>query len=205
MAVKDAQSGLKGVLDINVRFEEKNATVRYLPSQVTLDQILERYESTPFGVSLSGPVVTIARSEQVTLRGWTQRTKDDEKDSTPKPIQVFVDTIVEQSADIATEAEFSMAKLPGKELAVEGGFEKTEVTEKPSDKKLVVQRVAANIYESVALKPGDSLLLVNFKIKTTDSTEKKNDATGKLEVVVRTPRTKPTIGSTDSKGVALIV
>jgi hypothetical protein len=192
------------VLDIKVRFEEKDATVRYLPDRVTLAQILKQYENTPFGVSLSGSVVTIARAGPVTLRSWTQRTRVEEKENGPKPIQFIVETIVEQSAGVTTESEFSLADLNAKELAVEGGFEKADVTEKPANQKLVIERLVANIYESVALKPGDSLIQVNFKIKTTDASEKQNEATGKLEVVVRTPRPKPTTGGADSKGVALI-
>ena len=46
------------MLDVTVRFEEKDAQVRFVPGQVTLDQIVKRYEDTPFGVTPAGPIVT---------------------------------------------------------------------------------------------------------------------------------------------------
>ena len=79
MAVKEAQAGLDGVLELAVRFEEKDATVRYLPAEVTLDEILLRYDDTPFDVSLSGAVVSITRTKLVTVRGWSQRPEPSEQ------------------------------------------------------------------------------------------------------------------------------
>ena len=60
---------------MTVRFKEKDATVRYRPGKVTLDQILKRYEDTPFDVSPIDPIVTIARTKQAIVRSWTQRSK----------------------------------------------------------------------------------------------------------------------------------
>ncbi len=123
-------------MDVKVRFEEKDAIVRYHPSQVTLGQILKRYESTPFGVTLAGSVVTIARAEQVVLRGWTERTKleaketdsdDKRKDDTPQPIQVYVEAVVEESAGVTVDSDFSFAEPAAEGLAAFGEFEKAEV------------------------------------------------------------------------------
>ena len=100
------------MLDVKVRFKEKDATVRYLPDQVTLDQILKRYESTPFGVTPAGPVVTIVDTGQAVLRGWSERTTAETKDfdsndkakaDAPKPIQLFVETVVEESSQVAVD------------------------------------------------------------------------------------------------------
>ena len=44
-----------------VRYDEKDATVSYLPGQATLAKILERYNATPFTVSQAEPVVSIPR------------------------------------------------------------------------------------------------------------------------------------------------
>ena len=187
--------------------------MRYLPGQVTLDQILKRYESTPFGVTLAGSVVTIADHGNVVLRGWTRRTqaKASEADSdakleddTPKSIQLYVETVVEKSAGVMVDSGFSFADPVASELVADGGFEKTEVKKSPARKKLVIERFVASLDESVALKTGDSLVLVNFKITTIDPSGKQIETAGTLKVVVRTPPPKPTAGPTVSGGIALI-
>ena len=128
------------MLDVNVRFENKDATVRYLPGQVTLDQILKRFEDTPFGVTLAGPVVTFTDTGQVVLRGWTERTKAD----APKTIQLFVETVVKESSQVTIDPDFSFADPPAEGLTALDEFQKAEITTE-STKKLVIRRFVAHL------------------------------------------------------------
>lgn len=198
-------------MEVRVRFEEKDATVRYLPGQVTLDQILKRYDSTPFGVTLAGQVVTIDHKEQVVVRGWAQRTEaqaaephEKVQDDARQPIKLYLETVVDKSSGVTADSEFSFADLADSGLAAHGGFEKTDAKAPATRTKLVIDRFAGSLYETVALKSSDSLVQVNYKITTTDPTGKQIETTGTLQVVVRTPPPKPTSAAMNSTGVALI-
>jgi hypothetical protein len=201
------------VLDVKVRFQEKNATVRYLPDQVALSRILKQYDSTPFTISLAGPVVTIAQLEKVVLRGWTQRTvaatknaapKNQAKDDAPQPIKLFVEMVVQESADITANSRFSFADPVADSLTVTGDLKETEITKKPIAKKAIVKRFVTRLYESVALKSGDSIVPVKFAVTTIDPNKKQTEATGTLQVVLRTPPRKTITVAPGSRTVALI-
>ena len=111
-------------MDVQVRFDEKDATVRYLPGKVTFDQIIRRYDDTPFGVIPSGPVVTIAHTTRGTIRGWTKRTppvlegsETDSESDTPKPIRIFLEFAAKGSVQSGSTPKLSLAEPPAAGLA----------------------------------------------------------------------------------------
>ena len=136
-----------GVLDVQVRFDEKNATVRYRPGQVTLDQILARYADTPFGVSPSGPVVTIARTPHGSLRGWTERKKSGEKESeaangkSPSSIHLFLDF---EGENASGQPRLSLADPPVSGLALRSDLQKAE--EEPLEENALLCRALRDRY-----------------------------------------------------------
>jgi hypothetical protein len=177
-----------------------------MPGKVTLEQIVKRYDDTPFGVSPSGPVVTIARTDHGVFRGWSERTKpdaaesdSDKKESGPIPIHVFVELVAEEEA---SEPEFSFADPPAVGLELLDGFQKAEVAKQPSDDGSVTARFVASLYEAVALDAGEIIVPVNFAFTSTDEGEAKSE--GKLQVVLRTPRKSAASSGSAAMGVALI-
>lgn len=215
------------MLDVTVRFKEKDATVLYEHGKVTLDQILARYYDTPFDVRPAGPVVTVAHNKHVTLRGWTQRpqthqptSKPDERDkkvsgvaddaSASPQIQLFVELVPAKAHRIAAPAQLSLSNPPASGLAVHEEFQKVPLANKRSDDEAgrvgdqrVTNRFVARLTEVDALKAGEITLPVGFQLATVDAGEMRHDVEGRLEVVLRTPQQKSTTRPADT-GVALI-
>lgn len=180
------------MLDVTVRFEKKDATVRYLPEKVKLDQILKRYDDTPFEVSLDGPIVTIARTKQLTLRGWTQRAES-------KLISLLVELVPVAGTEMAPSPQLSLSDPPTAGLTLAKDFQKVEPVGK-------VKRVrwVAQLAVSVTPKPGELTVPVSFEVATIDDAKKQDSAKGQLNVVLRTVAKKPTANPVASTGIAMI-
>ena len=88
-----------------VRYDEKDATVSYLPGQATLAKILERYNDTPFTVSQAEPVVSITRAGELTVRAWTERLTDEKAPDQAKP---------DAKTDTAKTVSYTHLTLPTK-------------------------------------------------------------------------------------------
>ncbi|MCH7726806.1 MAG: hypothetical protein IH991_10045, partial [Planctomycetes bacterium] len=193
-----------------MRFKEKDATVRYEVGKVKLEQILKQYDATPFGVTPAGPIVTVARTKQMTLRGWTQKAtaKPNEakasEQNAPEPIQLFVEFIPVEESQIVDTPDLSLSDPPASGLEVLQPFKKVEGDQKPRNEKTELTRFVARLYETVALQPGEIAVPVSFKFSTTDVSDAKHDAEGKLNVVLRTVRKIPTVADVAGSGVALI-
>ena len=215
------------MLNVTVRFKEKDATVRYEQRKVTLDQILNRYDDTPFDVRPVGPVITVAYNKQVTVRGWSQRTQVDQQASQPDardkkapvvvddegasmPVQLFVELVPAKGFQITAPAQLSLSDPPASGLAVHEEFQRVPWANKPSDDKTGqsgderdTTRFVAHLTEVVALKPGEIILPVGFRMTTINEGQTQHEVEGRLEVVLRTPQPKSTIGPA-ATGVALI-
>ena len=68
-----------------MRFEEKEATVSYLPGKTTLARILRPYDDTPFTVTQAEPVVSVVRAGGLLLKGWTERLVVEKPVTGPRP------------------------------------------------------------------------------------------------------------------------
>jgi hypothetical protein len=196
------------VLKVEVRYDEKDATVSYLPGKVTLDQILARYADTPFGVSPSGPVVTIARTTQGTLRGWTARSKppeeksgSDGKGDAPNPIQLFLEFTAGKTAEAGSRPRLSFADPPAAGLGLLKTFEEAKVK---GNAAAVSARFVAELYETVALAPGEITVPVKFEFNAAGKTEGKKESANHLAVVLRTTKAVATSADPDPSGVFLI-
>ena len=194
-----------------MRFEEKDATVRYVPGKVTLDRILERYRDTPFEVAPAGPIVTVARGKNVTLRAWSHRAAKTPpsdppekkpagtagKEAAPRPIQVLVDVVPAEPFRIASPPALTLADPPAPNL---GLMEKPgRLRPEPSGDKGGARRFTARLAETVTLTPGEITVPVTFHVTTVDANEKKHDDEGRFDVVLRTEKAKP---SPDSEAIA---
>ena len=148
-------------MDVTVRFKEKDATVRYEVGKVKLEQILKQYDATPFGVTPAGPIVTVARSKQMTVRGWTQKAIAKPKEvkaseqSAPEPIQLFVEFAPAAESQIVDTPDLSLSDPPASGLEILEPFKKVEGNQKPRDEKIQSTRFVARLYERVALQPGE--------------------------------------------------
>lgn len=187
------------MLDVAVRFKEKDATVRYLPRKITLEQILKQYDGTPFEVAIYGPIVTIANTPQFTLRGWTKRDQSaSEQDETlPQPIQLIVELVPAQGILLTSQPQISLSDPPTAELALAGEFQKVESGDKANTTRLV-----ARLTETVTLKPGEIVVPVSFNAAGSD--ENQEATTGQLAVVLRTVAAKPAANVAMNTGVAMI-
>ena len=216
------------MLDIAVRFEEKDATVRFLPKKVGLEKILKQYDDTPFDVTLDGPIVTIARTKQLTLRGWTKRSKlgqpasktepsakkvaSAQKDKKlPQPIRLIVELVPAQGARLVQQPKLSLSNPPAAVLELASDFQKVELAETPSnDNKVETDdigqkiRWVALLTEPVILNPGEIALPVGFLVKTVGIDEKQEAATGKLDVVLRSVAALPSTDLVVPGDVALV-
>jgi len=198
-------------LDVQVRFDEKDATVRYLPGKVTLDQILKRYDDTPFGVVASGPVVTIAHTAQGTCRVWTERmpavpsasTSDSDPDA-PTPIRIFFEFSAKGSARSGLELKLSLADPPAAGLAMLEAFKRIDIVGDVTDGGPASTRFVAKLYETVALAPGEITVPVTFAITNEEAGANEASSTTKLEVVLRTAREAAIDPTANATGVALI-
>ncbi len=218
------------MLDVAVRFKEKDATVRYLPAKVGLAQILKQYDDTPFDVTPDGPIVSIAHTKQLTLRGWTTRkspakpslqtnktdpsakkTAAGNNSELPRPIRLIVDLVPATDVRIASQPMLSLSDPPAAGLELAGDFQKVEPAKTPldddkgpSDGKVQTIRWAARLTESVTLKPGEIIVPVGFDVTTVGDGETQEPATGRLDIVLRTIAAKPPTGAAASTGVAII-
>ncbi len=215
MAVEEAQSGLPGVLDVAVRFSEKDATIRYLPEKVSLDQILKQYDNTPFSVVPDGPIVSIARTAQLTLRGWTTReaaekeqpakgSKSDGK--LPQPILLIVEVAASDGRTLAA-AQLTLSNPPADGLEIDREFRRVESPSKsepsdPKDEKVTSVRWVARLAESIALKPGEMVVPVSFSTEAVNDGEEPK-TTSRLAVVLRTTAESPAVVMAPS-GLALV-
>jgi hypothetical protein len=224
LAVKEAQSGLPGVLNVAVRFTAGEATIRYLPEKISLEQILKQYDNTPFEVVADGPIVTIAHTGQWTFRGWTSRPEPDQpasKDNPsndpaendrqiPLPILLIVEVLPADDARTASPVQLTLSDPPAAGLEMEDDFHRVKSpaktdenqTDRPNDKLRPVRWVA-RLVESVALKPGEIVIPVSFPLKTVNDS-KQQETTGRLGVILRTAATKQQTDSAASSGLALV-
>ena len=189
-----------------MRFKEKDAAVRYLPGKVGLDQILKRYEDTPFDVTPAGEIVAVVRTKQVTLRGWAEQsnpTKATQRAGAGKPTTVFVELVPAKGMRIASGARFSLSNPPAAGLKLRAAFRRVKSTGKPSGGQPVAPRFVARL-TAAAWKPGEITVPVRFRVTAVDAGNKQHAIKGKLDVVLRTPRPKPAISMLATTGVALI-
>jgi len=215
-------------LDIAVRFSEKNATVRYLPGKVRLEQILKQYDDTPFDVAPDGPIVMIVRAKQVTLRGWSQRPQPDKPASktdpsekkaskaksgeeSSQPIQLFVELVLTNKIRLASPPQLSLSDPPASGLELADGFQKVELGETPSNdnkeqsgEKARTTRFVARLTESVSRQPGEITVPVNFRVATIGEGEEQQAVEGRVDVVLRTVGVKSSTRLDATTGVALI-
>ena len=197
-------------MDVQVRFDEKDATVRYLPAKVTLEQILRRYDDTPFGVIPSGPVVTIARTTHGKVRVWTERTpavpggaKSDSDRDAPTPIRMFLEYSAKGTGSSASVPELSLADPPAAGLAQLEAFKQVADVASVSDGSAST-RYLAKLYETVALPPGEVIVPVTLVIKTKEQGDNEASLTTRLEVVLRTTREAASNSTPATTGVTLI-
>ena len=217
MAVKEAQAGLDGVLDVTVRFEEKDATVRYLLGEVLLDQILKRYEDTPFDVALAGAVVSIARTKLVTVRGWSERPDPSEQPTViaadqgnseverSRSIDLFVELLPATAVRLAEGTQLSLSDPEAIGLELLDKFQEVELVSDHEDKQSRSDRsrYIARVTEAVTLKPGEITVPVSFRIPSTDADRMPHTADGTIDLVVCTLRARETVNEI-ATGVALI-
>jgi len=202
------------VLSISASFEEKNATVRYVPGKVTIDQIVARYDTSGFHVTPTEPIVTITRLDHVTVRGWSERTQFANKSTAstqsesksndediPKPIRLFVELLYEDDAQVAADPEFSLADNKTG-LEFQENFEQVDLAQETPVHKPKSSRFAATIYETVTLSPGETVVPVKFEFTTKGEADSENKDNGQMQIVLRTAP-KPITASSET-GVALI-
>ena len=197
--------------------------MRYLTSKVGLDEILKRFDDTPFAVSPTGPVVSVAHAKQLTLRAWSTRTQatgpgpdiePDEQAAEPEgvsaPIEVLVELLPAKTVRIATGLQLSLSDPQTLGLELLDEFQEVNPPEKPAGDETEqsrslpdTRRFVARMSEAVSLKPGEITVPVNFDIPTVDADNMQHNIAGTFEVVVRTPRAQRTVAET-ATGVALI-
>jgi len=197
-----------------VRYDEKDATVSYLPGQATLAKILERYNDTPFTVSQAEPVVSITRVGELTVRAWTERLTDEKAPDQAKPdaktdtaktsppsIRLVVELTAENNRRIKTPG-LSLAGAAAAGLGLEGDF--VDVASEKNAKS-GIRRQTLLLRESVKRRPGEATVPVAFKSQTVDRNSKQERTVeGTFDVVLLTPDAKPARPSLATAGVALV-
>ncbi|MEO2015273.1 MAG: hypothetical protein ABGZ53_12960, partial [Fuerstiella sp.] len=206
-----------------MRFSKKDATIRYLPEKVSLDQILKQYDNTPFSVVPDGPIVSIARTAQLTLRGWTTReaadratpktepaTKEEpakgpkSDEELPQPILLIVEVVASDGARLAAPAQLTLSNPPAAGLELDREFRRVESPSKSEPKvaKDTAVQWVARLAESVALKPGEIVVPVSFSTEAANDGEEPK-TTSRLAVILRTTVESPAVVMAPS-GLALV-
>jgi hypothetical protein len=181
-----------------VRYDEKDATISYLPGKANLAGILKRYDDTPFTVSQASPVTSIVRAEGLTLKGWTERLKVETPPQPPKradkkaaatpttpSIRLVVELTSEKSRRVTTPG-LSLKDASAAGVALESDFADAG---SPQDTKPLTLRQVVLLRETVERRAGETMVLVAFKTETTDADGKQpGTIEGTLEVVLQTPK-----------------
>ena len=198
-----------------VRYDEKDATISYLPGKANLAAILKRYDDTPFTVSQASPLTSIVRAEGLTLKGWTERLKvetpaqpakgaDKKADATPTPpsIRLVVELTSEKPRRVTTPG-LSLKDASAAGVALEGDF--ADAGSRQDSRPLTVRQVVL-LRETVERRAGETMVPVTFKTETTDADNKQpRTIEGTLEVVLQTPKKKaPPTTLASNTGVALV-
>ena len=200
-----------------MRFEEKDATVAYLPGKATLAQILKRYDDTPFTVTQSEPVISVHRARGLKLRGWTERLVVDQVSTDPKPdskkdkkasaanrptIRLIVELSADESRRVKTPG-LSLSDPVDRGLVPAGEFADVAADEKPA--KGTLRRQVVLLGESIKPRPGEAIIPVAFKSETTDRDNKQGQTIeGTLNIVLLTSAAKPAQVNLATTGVALV-
>ena len=200
-----------------MRFEEKEATVAYLPGKTTLARILKPYDDTPFTVTQAEPVVSVVRAGGLTLKGWTERLLVEKSTTDPKPgtgkgadatatnpptIRLVVELAADKSQRIKTPG-LSLTDPADRGLAPAGTF-----ADPAADKKSQAgtrRRQVVLLRELIKSRPGETLVPVAFKSEITDSKDKQvRTIKGTIDVVLLTAAAKPARVNLATTGVALV-
>jgi len=202
-------------LNVTVRFEEKEATVSYLPGKTTLARILRPYDDTPFTVTQAEPVVSVVRAGGLLLKGWTERLVVEKPVTGPRPaagkaadpsnpptIRLVVELAADKSRRIKTPG-LSLTDPEDRGLAGTGEF-----ADSAPDKKSPAgtrRRQVVLLRESIKSRPGETVVPVAFKSETTDSKNKElRTIEGTIDVILLTSRAKPARINLATTGVALV-
>ena len=203
-------------MDIVVRFQEKDATIRFIPGKVSLNQILSRYDETPFEVTANLPIVTIVRTEQFTIRGWTarnklvpQNTKSNSDDTNKKQtagdgslptITLNVEFVPATGNHSVSKPQLSLSDPPATGFELENDFDEFGQS-KPTGGNTTTARANARLFQTVAEYSKEVLLPIDFQSATDkDEIEYK----GRLDLVLLPEPAKPVADATPSTGVALV-
>jgi hypothetical protein len=217
------------VLDVQVRFDDKQATVRYVPGKTTLDRILKRYDDTPFHVTQSGDIVTILQTPHATVRGWTVRESadpapdnapDNAPDSAPEKSAESTDgnanppppairlmlAIEPKESAVTGDADLALNEPPASELRLVEPFQTAAEFYDPTDDKSkapAAQRHVARLREAIASMPMELVIPVSVRFAVTDQQGARHAVDATLNVVLRSVPAQPEAGSS-ATGVALI-
>ena len=198
-----------------VRYDEKDATISYLPGKANLAALLKRYDDTPFTVTQSSPITSIVRAKGLTLKGWTERLKVEtpaqpakgaakKAAATPNPpsIRLVVELTSEKSRRVTTPG-LSLKDASAAGVAPEGDFANAAA---PQDSGPLTTRHVVLLRETVERRAGETMVMVAFKTETTDGDDKQpRTIEGTLEVVLQTPKKKaPPTTLASNTGVALV-
>ena len=181
------------MVHVAVRYKEADATIQFLPRQVTVDQILRRFDDTPFTIKLGGPIVTVMKTQRLTLRSWIQRGQSSAASSSMLSLHV------ERSLNKRTTVARQVLSVPiSKQLKFNNPF-------KLIKKKRPTTKVAASRFTTVArnvVRKGQQIVPVEFRITLGEGTPKM--VKGKLDAVLYTASSGSKSRSTKSTGVALV-
>ena len=177
-----------------------------------LEQILKRYDGTPFGVTPAGPVTIVARITTATVRGWSERMKSTTKvakSESLRPIELIVEVTPAKGIRLVASPQLSLSAPPAPGLKRLGDLQETSFAKQNDEKNSAVRigtrRFVSRLEQIGTLKPGDVIVPVHFKMTTRDSNDVQRSVEGKIDVVVPISRVKK-VASADSTttGVALI-
>lgn len=178
------------MLDVTVRFAEKDATVRFLPAKVTVEQILNRYRDTPFGVSQSEPVVAVVRTRHATVRGWAKANPpglgkaDKEKQ---EQIDLFVEMVPEKSIELTGSAQVTLSDSSLAGMKLLGPFQVLKAN--PGKLSARLERVGSS-------QAGLSAIAVRYLFTVVDQDKQNSKVESSLDIPVPSPAEKPASGTT---------
>ncbi len=177
------------MLDVAVKFEKKQATVRFEIGKVRLEQILKRYASTPFDVTPAGPVTSIVRHEQATVRAWADpgklvRVSGEGSEQSPAA-SIFVEFV--PAAVHRFDAPPSVApveKLSSLHLKLVREVAEVRAADVKPPLGPGVHRFGFAVRAEGHIEPGQVLLPVEFRYTTLNPDGRRHDGPGKVNIVL---------------------
>ena len=170
---------------MSVNYEKKRAVVRFDIGKALLDQILKRYAGSPYNVTAAGPLMTVFRSEQVTVRAWADPAEliDATAKETSPPATIAVEFVPSGDWRIAEPPVVT----PAENLSEIGLKRVGDVTEvNAADVKPPLDPGARRFHFALRPQsraaPGSVSVLLHFRYVILDPDGTRHDGAGRLQV-----------------------